>query len=100
MLSPAQLADRLGVGRAFVYAHADELGAIRLGSGPKARLRFDAQTAFERLSACSLGRTSLASEPSQKPVSRRRRRSAMGTNVQLLPIRGRALPESGAPEAA
>jgi hypothetical protein len=25
----------------FVYEHADELGAYRLGTGPRARLRFD-----------------------------------------------------------
>lgn len=38
----AYLADRLGVQRDWVYAHADALGAIRLG-GPGGRLRFDLQ---------------------------------------------------------
>ncbi len=32
---------RFGVSRSYVYEHARELGAIRLGEGPKARLRFD-----------------------------------------------------------
>jgi|tagenome__1003787_1003787.scaffolds.fasta_scaffold20520901_1 hypothetical protein len=32
---------RFGVSVDYVYAHARELGAIRLGEGPKARLRFD-----------------------------------------------------------
>ena len=36
----ADVADQLGVHRSWVYAHADELGAIRLGEG-EARLRFD-----------------------------------------------------------
>jgi hypothetical protein len=27
--------------KSWVYAHADELGVIRLGEGEKARLRFD-----------------------------------------------------------
>lgn len=36
----AHLARVLGVGRDWVYAHARQLGAIRLG-GPKGRLRFD-----------------------------------------------------------
>lgn len=38
----AYLADRLGVERDWIYAHADALGAIRLG-GPRGRLRFDLQ---------------------------------------------------------
>lgn len=36
----ATLAAELSVERDWVYAHAEELGAIRLG-GPKGRLRFD-----------------------------------------------------------
>src|SRR4051812_23767844 len=32
---------RFGVSQAWVYAHSAELGGIRLGTGPKARLRFD-----------------------------------------------------------
>jgi hypothetical protein len=38
----AQLAQLLGVERDWVYAHANALGAIRLG-GPRGRLRFDLQ---------------------------------------------------------
>jgi hypothetical protein len=37
----AEVARRLRVHESWVYAHADELGAIRLGNGEKARLRFD-----------------------------------------------------------
>ena len=42
LLTPSEVAARFGVSRTWVYAHADELGAMRLGTGPKARLRFDA----------------------------------------------------------
>jgi hypothetical protein len=35
------LAADLGVERSWVYEHANELHPIRLGTGPKARLRFD-----------------------------------------------------------
>lgn len=35
--------------RTWVYEHADELGAIRLGRGPKARLRFDVETVSQIL---------------------------------------------------
>lgn len=40
-LDAAGIAARFGVGRSWVYAHKNELGAVRLGRGPKARLRFD-----------------------------------------------------------
>jgi hypothetical protein len=41
LIDVAELARHLGVTRAWVYQHADELGAIRIGSGPRARLRFE-----------------------------------------------------------
>jgi hypothetical protein len=41
LVDAADVARRLGVHDNWVYAHADELGAIRLGDGEKARLRFD-----------------------------------------------------------
>ena len=45
LLDAGALADLLGVTRSFVYEHADDLGAIRLGDGTRARLRFDPATA-------------------------------------------------------
>lgn len=42
MIDAATAAERLGVSRASVYELADELGARRIGNGPKPRLRFDA----------------------------------------------------------
>jgi hypothetical protein len=41
LLTADELAIVLGVDRGYVYEHAVELGAWRLGSGPRARLRFD-----------------------------------------------------------
>jgi hypothetical protein len=41
MLTAAQVAERWSVDRAWVYDHADQLGARRLGSGKRPRLRFD-----------------------------------------------------------
>lgn len=46
LVTVAELADRLGVSPGYVYEHADRLGALRLGDGPKARLRFDAAAAI------------------------------------------------------
>jgi hypothetical protein len=51
----AEVAQRLRVHENWVYAHAEELGAIRLGGGEKARLRFD----LERV-ACAIGVTESA----------------------------------------
>jgi len=41
-LDAAELAKQLGVSRAWVYEHASELGATRIGNGPRPRLRFPA----------------------------------------------------------
>ena len=41
LVDATEIARRFGVSRDFVYDHADDLGAVRLGDGPKARLRFD-----------------------------------------------------------
>jgi hypothetical protein len=41
LLDAAELAEALGTTRGYVYDHADRLGAVRLGDGPRARLRFD-----------------------------------------------------------
>jgi hypothetical protein len=37
------VAEQLGVSREWVYEHADELGARRIGNGPRPRLRFPEQ---------------------------------------------------------
>jgi hypothetical protein len=46
----ATLARELGVERDWIYSHANDLGAIRLG-GPRGRLRFDREIVRERLEA-------------------------------------------------
>jgi hypothetical protein len=51
LLEPKQLAAALNVSLDYVYAHAADLGVMRLGDGPKARLRFDLRTAQTALRA-------------------------------------------------
>ena len=41
LVDAAEIARRFGVERGWVYAHANELGAVRLGTGRRPRLRFD-----------------------------------------------------------
>lgn len=49
MLSAAQVAEHWQIDREWVYAHADELGVQRLGTGPRPRLRFDPEVIAQRL---------------------------------------------------
>jgi len=51
LVGARELAEGLGVSLDYVYAHATELGAMRLGSGPKARIRFDLDRARQALEA-------------------------------------------------
>lgn len=70
LLTAAQLAERLGVSRAWVYQHARRLGAITLGDGPKARLRFDMETATEALRGDDRTEERALGSAQQKPRSR------------------------------
>ncbi len=81
------LAAELGVARDWVYANADRLGAVRLGDGPRARLRFDVTRARERLVAAVLDEHELLES---KPRARRRGRPRGKTPPDVRLIEGRA----------
>jgi hypothetical protein len=66
LVSAAEVARELGMSRAYVYEHASELGAQRLGDGPRARLRFDLEAAREALIGWN-GRH--GSERSEAPIA-------------------------------
>lgn len=77
----AALARTLGVERSWVYAHADELGAVRLG-GPGGRLRFDLEDVRQRLPGARGGE-------SRRAVRQPRRRSRQSVGaVPLIPYDG------------
>jgi hypothetical protein len=77
LVDTAEIARRFGVSRDFVYDHAEDLGAVRLGNGPKARLRFD---------PAKVGRA--LQKPPKKPTPQPRRRRTRPSS-SLLPVRGR-----------
>jgi hypothetical protein len=77
LVDASEVAERYGTSRGWVYENAHLLGAIRLGEGPKARLRFDPQTVFERLAP--------RPAPVTKPPTPRPRRQSAG--AELLPVR-------------
>jgi hypothetical protein len=74
LLTARQVAARFNVDRGWVYAHADELGVIRLGQGPRPRLRFDPAVVAQRL----------VSRPASTVPARRPTRP--GSATPLLPI--------------
>jgi hypothetical protein len=87
------LAHYLNVERSWVYEHAAELGVRRLGTGPKARLRFSIEEVDERLS-CSASRG--PDEPEKgaaAPIRHHRRRRSLGTGTDLLPVKGQRVAE-------
>jgi hypothetical protein len=51
LISAEEIAEWWGVGRRWVYDHADELGARRLGAGRRPRLRFDPDEVAKHLGA-------------------------------------------------
>jgi hypothetical protein len=51
LLDARELADQLGVSVDYVYRHKVELGAMALGDGPRARLKFDVDRARQVLEA-------------------------------------------------
>jgi hypothetical protein len=82
LVDAAALAEILGVTRPTVYAHAEELGAIRIGRGARARLRFDPARAISANAEAAI------TDPVARPRRPRRRpheRSPSGS--RLLPIR-------------
>jgi hypothetical protein len=63
LVSAAEVARELNVGRQWVYEHAEELGARRLGDGPRGRLRFDLET-VRAASVCLASKQSHDRNPS------------------------------------
>jgi hypothetical protein len=85
LIDATRLAAHLSLNRTWVYEHAHELGAIRVGNGPRARLRFDLATATAALAAHSPDDSRSTPEMSPARHHRRRRRTSEST-VPLLPV--------------
>lgn len=70
-LDAQEVARRLGVSREWVYEHADELGALRIGSGLRPRLRFPPQIPHPG------SRTTISAEAGREPRNRRPKPSGL-----------------------
>lgn len=76
LVDAAGLASVLGVDRSWVYSHAKQLHAVRLG-GPRGRMRFDLDVVQRALKA----------EPTRpRQNGRRRGTKLMQVGGELLPI--------------
>jgi hypothetical protein len=88
LLDAAEVARRFGIGPRWVREHADKLGAVRVGDGPRPRLRFDPEKVAAALTARSQSKGSLAPD---RPRHRRRSRAVPSSSrdgLPLLPVRG------------
>lgn len=86
LVDAAELARRFGIERSWVYTHAIELGAIKLGNGAKPRLRFDPEVAARVLRRVDGKPVADPPARSGKRAGQPPRRAA--SDVRLLPIRG------------
>jgi len=89
LIDAAEVARRFGLARSTVYDHADALGAIRLGTGTRPRLRFNPERVAQALAA------ERHTEPEPQPVAPRPRRARQRdgftpSGAPLLEIRGAA----------
>jgi hypothetical protein len=79
-IDAAATARMLSVERDWVYEHAEELGAIRLG-GPRGRLRFDRHEICRRLARTRRGALAGGRKPDRprvRPMKTRRRNHRRG----------------------
>lgn len=82
LVDAAEIARLHGKTRSWVYEHAGELGAVRLGSGPRPRLAFSPARVAERLEKVD------KPTPAQLPKTsqRRRRRERAGRTASGAPL--------------
>jgi hypothetical protein len=76
LLTASEVAARLRVNPKWVYAHQIRLGAIRLGEGPKARLRFPASAVAAEVQRQQRSHDAppISAEEKLMPMGKRRRR--------------------------
>jgi hypothetical protein len=85
LATAAEVAELYGVSVSWVYANKRRLGAVLLGDGPKARLRFDLEHVAEALGT----RAHVRPEPPRRRRGRPRK-SGLPPGVELIEVGGRA----------
>src|SRR5215218_7812071 len=67
-IDATEVARRSGFSRAWVYAHARQLGAVPTGDGPRPRLRFDSRVVSQALRTIGSTQTDAAGRSSDADV--------------------------------
>ncbi len=83
LIGPKEFARRVGVSRGFVYDHADELGAQRIGKGPRRRLWFIWPDALERIRSRSRAESAT---PTQNSLGGGRKAGRLVTLREDIPL--------------
>jgi hypothetical protein len=86
LVDAAEIARLHSKTRSWVYEHAGELGAVRLGSGPRPRLAFSPTRVAERLEKVDKPATAPLPEAPQ-PRRRRQRAGRTASGAPLLHVR-------------
>ena len=86
LVDAAEIARLHGKTRSWVYEHASELGAVRLGSGPRPRLGFSPARVAQQLEKVDKPTTTPLPEP-RPPRRRRQRAGRTATGAPLLHVR-------------
>jgi hypothetical protein len=95
LVDAATVARHYGLTRAWVYQHAEQLGAIAIGTGPKPRLRFDLNAVGEALRTPGRpARPTAEGAPAPSRPRRRREKPAPEPESDLLPINARLGPRA------
>jgi len=99
LVTAAEVAQWCGVERSWVYAHAEQLGARKIGTGERPRLRFDLDEVRERIAAlngrqpgCGSRSTAIAADARKRSLSRRRRGIVVGQGKDGRTARQRPRP--------
>jgi hypothetical protein len=96
LVDAATLAAMLGISRDAVYHHAAALGAIRIGDGPRGRLRFHPEIALEGwIHRSSRGASGQAESGADAARSRSRRGRSSGSKAKLLLVHGEPIALGG-----
>jgi hypothetical protein len=88
LVDAVEIARLFGRTRSWVYEHAGELGAVRLGSGPRPRLGFSPARVAAHFERVSEPTPLTLPEPAQPRRARRRRADRTASGAELLRVRG------------
>jgi hypothetical protein len=88
LVDAGELARWLQVSRSTIYANASRFGVIRLGDGPRARLRFDPHVVHAVIDRHRATPVAERVEVRAAPRRRSLRTASAASGGALLPIRG------------